>query len=942
MAAEYYGVEDDGYDDDDDNDAQELDQPYEDQDMPPQKHDIYYDQQQKLHQDEIGEEVEDNYGDTNEKLKQQKRSKTHNKHHNSQDSSSPSPDNLLKKKKKRDEIVKAKPRPSSPDSDAEDGEILEDGEIADEDEAGQEEEPFGGTESESVSKSKGDNSVSPEKSVPGSPEEEGDNRDARRESRRKKRKEKRQKRRQSKEDKEKERDKKKKKRKHDYVDYDNVQADEEQQDWYAGGNQRGDRSPPGPYDSPYGSPNEQEEPPFTSPKDNNEERYEERNQRHNKRQHSVGSRHNMQRGYRPYNSYDSPPGPYDSPTDEEYEGEDYEKEPASLQSLVDMDYMDPTIEPDNQHFQPSGPSQKKKKRKMLREKFQAQQQHREPKKKPLLATPMDERPLCRFFKEGKCAKGRDCPFNHDFQPPKKPYLCKFYLQSFCSKGENCVYMHSEFPCKFFHLHKSCHDGDNCRFSHDPLTEELAEALHRHVDDEREEEFPRGKRPSLLGSPPVVDPEALERIKNIPSLFDIKVYPPGQSPKKKLQNHESQAANRPAGFYSEANISPPNKGPPRFPGPGSDQGGPHQQVPLSRPPFMQRPGPGMGPRGPGPMGPGPNQGQMQGHMGPPQNGPGGPMGPGSGQGPRGPPVSGGQNMNQLNMISAMGPAVALVGALLRHAAPAMLQRFRAPVPQGQGPHSDMSENWHGDHMGGDPHQMSGDSQHMGRDPRHMDGDSRQMSGDPRQRLMDSGPGMGARQMSSNAVDPRLGGQSRLDDQDGNSTFQSPTHSADFHDIDMQDIDLRQKNLGDVDLREDVDMRDLSDRDMRDQDLRNREMRDSDMRIKQSPDNTKPNDETQEDESSKDHREETLKEEDSSSKDSMKKLGGFEIPSHLPPKQRELFMRIQQQLHAENEAKEQSKNKGNEGKPDTKQSTSKECRVQSSTCFFKFLTECDADD
>ncbi|KAK3597631.1 hypothetical protein CHS0354_030182 [Potamilus streckersoni] len=905
MAAEYYGVEDDGYDDDD---AQELGQAYEDQDMPPQKHDIYYGRQES-HQDEIVEQVENNYGDTNENPKSYKRSKSHNKHHRtSQDSSSPTPENLPYKKKKRDEIVKVKPRASSPDSDAEDGEILEDGEIADEDEAGQEEDPSGGTESETVHKSKGDNSGSPEKSHHGSQEEEGDSRDARREIRRKKRKEKRQKRRQSKEDKDKEKDKKKKRRKHDYVDYDNVQADEEQ-DWYAGGNQRGDRSPPGPYDSPYGSPNEQEETPFTSPKDNQEERYEERNQRHNKRQYSSGSRNNMQRGYRSYNSYDSPPGPYDSPTDEEYEGEDYEKEPASLQSLVDMDYMDPTIEPDNQQFLPSGPSQKKKKRKMMRERFQAQQQHREPKKKPLLATPMDERPLCKFFKEGKCAKGRDCPFNHDFQPPRKPYLCKFYLLSFCSKGENCV----------------CQDGDNCRFSHDPLTEELEEALHRHVDDEREDDFTRGKRPSLLGSPPVVDPEALERIKNIPSLFDIKVYPPGQSPKKKLQNHESQAANRPAGFYSEANISPPNKGPPRFPGPGPEQGGPPQQVPLSRPPFMQRPGPGMGPRGPGPMGPCPNQGQMQGLMGPPQSGPpgpGGPMGPGSGPGPRGPPVSGGQNMNQLNMISAMGPAVALVGAILRHAAPAMLQRFRAPGPQGQGPHSDMSENWHGDHLGGDPHQMNCDSQHIGRDPCQVDGDPRQMSGDPRQRLMDSGPGMGARQMGCNALDPRLGGQSRMDDQDGSAAFQSPTHPADFHDMDMQDIDLRQNNMGDVDLREDVDMRDMGDRDMRDQDLRNREMRDSDMRIKHSPDNTKPNDDNQEAASSKDHGEETLEEEDSSSKDSMKKPGGFEIPSHLPPKQRELFMRIQQQLHAENEAKEQSKNKGSEGKLDTKRNMSKE--------------------
>lgn len=28
----------------------------------------------------------------------------------------------------------------------------------------------------------------------------------------------------------------------------------------------------------------------------------------------------------------------------------------------------------------------------------------QPKKKPLLKTPMEERPICRFYKEGKCQK----------------------------------------------------------------------------------------------------------------------------------------------------------------------------------------------------------------------------------------------------------------------------------------------------------------------------------------------------------------------------------------------------------------------------------------------------------------------------------------------------------------------------------------------------------
>ena len=32
------------------------------------------------------------------------------------------------------------------------------------------------------------------------------------------------------------------------------------------------------------------------------------------------------------------------------------------------------------------------------------EEEKPPKKKPLLQTPMEERPLCRFFKEGKCQK----------------------------------------------------------------------------------------------------------------------------------------------------------------------------------------------------------------------------------------------------------------------------------------------------------------------------------------------------------------------------------------------------------------------------------------------------------------------------------------------------------------------------------------------------------
>ena len=47
---------------------------------------------------------------------------------------------------------------------------------------------------------------------------------------------------------------------------------------------------------------------------------------------------------------------------------------------------------------------KKKKRQEYRDRHQDNDDDQPAKKKPLLQTPMEERPICRFFKEGKCQK----------------------------------------------------------------------------------------------------------------------------------------------------------------------------------------------------------------------------------------------------------------------------------------------------------------------------------------------------------------------------------------------------------------------------------------------------------------------------------------------------------------------------------------------------------
>ena len=89
--------------------------------------------------------------------------------------------------------------------------------------------------------------------------------------------------------------------------------------------------------------------------------------------------------------------------------------------------------------------------------------------------------ICKFYLEGKCHKGNDCPFSHDGAPIKRKEICKFYLQGFCGKADSCLFMHGEFPCKFFHTGAECYSGENCRFSHSPLTPDTREILRNYLD-----------------------------------------------------------------------------------------------------------------------------------------------------------------------------------------------------------------------------------------------------------------------------------------------------------------------------------------------------------------------------------------------------------------------------------------------------------------------------
>ena len=51
-------------------------------------------------------------------------------------------------------------------------------------------------------------------------------------------------------------------------------------------------------------------------------------------------------------------------------------------------------------------------------------------------------PICRYFLQNACRKGKNCPFSHDrsqSQPPSN--VCRFYLQGNCSYGSRCRYDH---------------------------------------------------------------------------------------------------------------------------------------------------------------------------------------------------------------------------------------------------------------------------------------------------------------------------------------------------------------------------------------------------------------------------------------------------------------------------------------------------------------------
>ncbi|XP_029646222.1 zinc finger CCCH domain-containing protein 4 isoform X2 [Octopus sinensis] len=319
---------------------------------------------------------------------------------------------------------------------------------------------------------------------------------------------------------------KKKRRRLEYVDHDKVD------DGFNWNLSSKGRTLPGPYDSPS---DKQSSSPYRSP----------------------GG---------PYDSpYESPPGLYDSPSEDEEDNY-----PPSLLSMVGDGFIDMAVADKDEILK----LRERKKSRSSRKK--SHHHHHSSKKKPLLDIPRPHS-VCKFFMEGKCSKAEDCPYSHDFIPPKKSEICKFYLNSICTK-EGCLFMHGEYPCKYFHTGAQCYQGENCKFSHEPLNEETKILLQKALDN-RDDERSDDSDDSLTH-------ESLEHMrdkggnqapgsnggsKKIPSLFDIKVYPPGQSPKKP-QGSTVQPPGRP-GFYKDAlSLSPSGNSSCSLPPSGAGIGG----------------------------------------------------------------------------------------------------------------------------------------------------------------------------------------------------------------------------------------------------------------------------------------------------------------------------------------------------------------------------------
>merc|ERR1712012_918536 len=60
------------------------------------------------------------------------------------------------------------------------------------------------------------------------------------------------------------------------------------------------------------------------------------------------------------------------------------------------------------------------------------------------AKPWQKQVLCRFFVNGMCRVGENCPYGHDMSLSNKGTIaCKFYATGTCAHGDKCRFSHGD-------------------------------------------------------------------------------------------------------------------------------------------------------------------------------------------------------------------------------------------------------------------------------------------------------------------------------------------------------------------------------------------------------------------------------------------------------------------------------------------------------------------
>lgn len=102
---------------------------------------------------------------------------------------------------------------------------------------------------------------------------------------------------------------------------------------------------------------------------------------------------------------------------------------------------------------------------------------------PQIDSPLWKTRMCKFMKEGKCARGEQCRYAHtenELRPMvdfTMSAICRVVMQGYACNNINCRYAHTHMelrqipdvlktvPCKFYTRKGTCSMGTKCRFVH---------------------------------------------------------------------------------------------------------------------------------------------------------------------------------------------------------------------------------------------------------------------------------------------------------------------------------------------------------------------------------------------------------------------------------------------------------------------------------------------